>query len=409
MRRRIIAAACRRISKLLIAALEFYACQRTLTEIPAVYIHHQRAVGNAAVTLKHAHTVDNHAAGLRSSGNYLTARAHAERIGCACFILRVVNKRVIRCAQQMMSGKAAVLRPVNQLLRMLDAHADSKWFRHNAYAPACQHSVGITRTVTAGQYHGSCRQPFAAVNDYALDRIIFDIQINNMRIVAHAATQLRNAAAESLYHRTQLIRAYVRLVLVQNIFRRTCSYKQLQDFSHHRIIDACSQLAVREGACTALAELYVGRGVKFSRLPKALYILHALRHRLAALQKQRLIAMLRQLQCCQKSRRTGTDNHRRCAQRQCAKLQRRLLLLLILCNITVRQQALRLSAACFNLCQHMIVKADIIFLARIHCLAYYPHTAQSIARYTAFAAHRLLQRLLLSQADTHIINFQLHL
>lgn len=119
--------------------------------------------------------------------------------------------------------------------------------------------------------------------------------------------------------------------------------------------------------------------------------------------------MLRQLQCCQKSRRTGTDNHRRCAQRQRSQLQRLLLLLLILCNITVRQQALRLPAAGFNICQHMVVKADIILLARIHCLAYYPHTAQSIARYTAFAAHRLLQRLLLSQADTHIIYFQLHL
>ena len=321
----------------------------------------------------------------------------------------MVNKSVIRCAQQMMSGKAAVLRPVNQLLRMLDAHTDGKGLRHNAYAPASQHSVGIARAVTAGQNHGSCRQSFAAVKDYTLHRIIFDIQINNMRIIAHAAAQLRNAAAEPLHHRTQLIRAYVRLVLVQNIFRRACIYKKLQDFSHHRIIHSCSQLAVREGACTTLAELYVGRGVKFSRLPKMLHILHALRHRLAALQKQRLVAMLRQLQCCQQSRRTGTDNHRRCAQRQCAKLQRRLLLLLILCNITVRQQTLRLSAACFNLCQHMVVEADIIFLARIHCLAYYPHTTQSIARYTTFAAHRLLQRLLLSQADTHIIYFQLHL
>ena len=309
----------------------------------------------------------------------------------------------------MMSCKAAVLRPVNQLLRVLDAHADSKGLRHNAYAPACQHSVGIARTVTAGQYHGSCRQPFAAVKDYPLHRIIFDIQINNMRIIAHAAAQLRNTAAESLYHRTQLIRAYVRLVLVQNIFRRACSYKKLQDFGHHRIIHTRGQLAVRKGACTALAELYVRGRIKFSRLPKALHILHTLRHRLTALQKQRLIAMLCQLQCRQKSRRTGTDNHRRCAQRQCTKLKRRLLLLLILRNITVRQQALRLSAACFNLCQHMVIEADIIFLARIHCLAYYLHTAQSIARYTAFTAHRLLKRLLLSQADTHIIYFQLHL
>ena len=230
-----------------------------------------------------------------------------------------------------------------------------------------------------------------------------------MRIVTHAAAQLRNTAAESLYHRTQLIRAYVRLVLVQNIFRRACSYKKLQDFGHHRIVYTRGQLAVRKGACTALAKLYVGRGVKFSRLPKALHILHTLRHRLAALQKQRLVAMLRQLQCRQKSRRTGTDNHRRCAQRQCTKLKRRLLLFLILCNIPVRQQALRLSAACFNLCQHMVIEADIIFLARIHCLAYYPHTAQSITRNAAFTAHRLLQRLLLTQADTHIVNFQLHL
>ena len=298
MRRRIIAAACRRISKLLIAALEFYACQRTLAEIPAVHIHYQRTVGNTAVTLKHAHAVDNHATGLRSGSNHLTARAHAERIGCACFILRMVNKRVIRCAQQMMSGKAAVLRPVNQLLRMLDAHTDSKGLRHNAYAPASQHSVGIARAVTAGQHHGSCRQPFAAVKDYTLHSIIFDIQINHMRIIAHAAAQLRNAAAEPLYHRTQLIRAYVRFMLVQNIFRRACIYKKLQDFGHHRIIHTRSQLAVREGACTALAELYVGRGVKFSRLPKMLHILHALCHRLAALQKQRLVAMLRQLQCC---------------------------------------------------------------------------------------------------------------
>ena len=321
----------------------------------------------------------------------------------------MVNKRVIRCAQQMMSGKAAVLRPINQLLRVLDAHADSKGLRHNANAPACQHSVGIARAVTAGQNQGSCRQPFAAVKDYTLHRIIFDIQINHMRIVTHAAAQLRNAAAESLHHRTQLIRAYVRFMLVQNIFRRACIHKKLQDFGHHRIVYTRGQLAVREGACTALTKLYVGRGVKFSRLPKALYILHTLRHRLATFQKQRLIAMLCQLQCRQKSRRTGTDNHRRCAQRQCAKLKRRLLLLLILCNITVRQQAFCLSAACFYLCQYMVVEADIIFLTRIYSLAHDPHTAQSLTRNTAFAAHCLLKRLLLSQADTHIVNFQLHL
>ena len=230
-----------------------------------------------------------------------------------------------------------------------------------------------------------------------------------MRIIAHAAAQLRNAAAEPLHHRTQLICANVRLVLVQNIFRRACIHKELQDFGHHRIIHTRGQLAVREGACTALAELYIRDRIKFSRLPKMLHILHTLRYRLTALQKQRLIAMLCQLQCCQKACRTGTDNHRRCAQRQCAKLKRRLLLLLILRNITVRQQTLRLSAACFNLCQHMVVEADIIFLARIHSLAYYPHTAQSITRNAAFATHRLLKRLLLSQADTHIIYFQLHL
>ena len=197
-------------------------------------------------------------------------------------------------------------------------------------------------------------------------------------------------------------------MLIKNILRRTCLHKQLQNICHLRIIDARCQLAVGKGSGAALAKLHVRRRVEVAGAPEALHILHALCHRLAALQQKRLIAMLCQLQRRQKSCRTCADNHRRCAQRQRTHNKLRRCLLLIFADVPIRKQALRLPAIRLNISQHVIIKADILLLTCVHSLTQNLHAAQHFSRNTDLFADSLLQTLLMQQADAHIIYFQLH-
>ena len=197
-------------------------------------------------------------------------------------------------------------------------------------------------------------------------------------------------------------------MLKKNILRRTCLHKQLQNICHLRIIDARCQLTVGKSSGSALAKLHVRRRVEVAGAPEALHILHALCHRLAALQQKRLIAMLRQLQSCQKSRRTCADNHRRCAQRQRTHNKLRRCLLLIFADVPIGQQALRLPAIRLNISQHVIIKANILLLTCVHSLTQNLHTAQHLSGNPRLFADSLLQTLLMQQADAHIINFQLH-
>ena len=87
----------------------------------------------------------------------------------------------------MVACKAAILRFINQLLRMLNAHTDCKGLAHNTYALLRQHSVGITGTVTTGQNYCTSGDMLAICQHHALHRISLHKQILNMCFIANAA------------------------------------------------------------------------------------------------------------------------------------------------------------------------------------------------------------------------------
>ncbi len=104
----------------------------------------------------------------------------------------------------------------------------------------------------------------------------------------------------------------MRFCLIQDLFRRAVFHKNPQNLSvpavfvlHQRI-----QLAVRESACTAFTELYVGSRIQHPFPPEFLHIRLTLFHRAAPLQKQRPVAMFRQQIAAKQPCRPRTDDNR---------------------------------------------------------------------------------------------------
>src|SRR3989338_2022521 len=120
--------------------------------------------------------------------------------------------------------------------------------------------------------------------------------------VVHAAletdftTQRLDGLAHLLHHAHQTEGADMRMALIQNLFRRTRLDEFLQHLSTQvaRVFDLAVQLAVRERARAALAELHVGFRVKHALPPQPEGILGSFTHRLAAFQYQRAETHLRE-------------------------------------------------------------------------------------------------------------------
>ena len=117
--------------------------------------------------------------------------------------------------------------------------------------------------------------------------------------------------------------------------------KRLYDLPHARIIAARRQLPVRERTRPALAELHVGRRVKYARLPKTRNVLRAPVNILPALQNKRRSACTCERPCREDACRAETNDNGtvRAVRSRPAIRNRKRLLSLRRCNIRITARA----------------------------------------------------------------------
>ncbi len=138
------------------------------------------------------------------------------------------------------------------------------------------------------------------------------MQVGDLLPEADLATERDDARAQVLHHAHQLEGADVRMRLHQNFRRRARVHKFLHDLASQmaRVFDLAPQLAVRESARPALAELHIAVGMQIALAPQIPCVLRALAYRRSALQYQRLEAHLRQQQRGKHAAGAKTHDHR---------------------------------------------------------------------------------------------------
>ena len=96
---------------------------------------------------------------------------------------------IICRAEFRMPGKFAVLRAVNQFLRVFNAHTDGKSLGFGSNFMFRQHGISITGTVPARQ--NNCRGVnfFTCLRYYAFYSVIFNNKTGSARIKAYFAAQ----------------------------------------------------------------------------------------------------------------------------------------------------------------------------------------------------------------------------
>ena len=99
------------------------------------------------------------------------------------------NNGIICRAELRMSGKFTVLRAVNQLLRMLNAHTNGKSLGFGSNFIFCQHGISVTGAVPAGQNNSRCVNFFTGLRYYTFYCVIFNNKTGSTRIKAYFAAQ----------------------------------------------------------------------------------------------------------------------------------------------------------------------------------------------------------------------------
>ena len=228
---------------------------------------------------------------------------------------------VVGRTQQRMPGEAAEAGAVDQLLRMLDAHADGKRLRRHGNAARTQHGETVARAVAQGEDDmigvdglAICQRDAAHA---ALAVGCFnDIEIVDTRAEAVFAAQRFDGGTQAFHHRHQPEGADMRLADEQDFLGRAGADEFLQHLAAQmmRVLDAGIQLAVGKGAGAAFAELHIAFRVQHTAPPQAPGVAGAFAHQLAAFQDDRPEAHLREDQRGEQPARAASDHHRAARQ-----------------------------------------------------------------------------------------------
>src|SRR5581483_5085332 len=201
-----------------------------------------------------------------------------------------------------------------------DAKADGKWFRLHVNAARVQHFKGVARAVPDREHHVIRRNGIAAREAHAAHlpavAAAFNVDIDDLALKADLSAQLSDRRAHVLDHRHQPERADVWFAEVENFLGRARLDELRQHFAPEmaRVLDLAVQLAVRERAGAAFAELHVRFRIELRFPPEFPRILGALAHFLAALEHDRTKTHLRQQQRREQTTRAESYHHR--AERQ---------------------------------------------------------------------------------------------
>ena len=304
--RKIIPAA-RRERARLIVALERDAREHAGTEILRRHLHEQRGVRDTGVAAVVAHAVRHEPTRLRGRRDDLSARTHAERVRAAPRLAILIRQRVVRDRQSRLAGIRTVLRPVDEVLRMLDAHAHGERLRLHREPARIEHLIRIARRMADAEKCCIRLDALLSRDDERGEPSARELHIRDLRAEAHLAAKAADLLTQVLYDRAQKIRTDMRLVQVEDLLRRARRNECLEHIAHVRIADARRELAVGERPRATLAELHIRGGRKGAAVPERQNIAMTRIDILTALQDERRLSRARERECREHPR--GTKSH----------------------------------------------------------------------------------------------------
>ena len=247
------------------------------------HLHEQGAVRYPRVAAIVAHPVRHEPPRLRRRRDHHAAGAHTKRIHAALARLIAVRHRIVGDGQLRTARCRTVLHAVDERLRMLDAHADSKRLCLHTEPRIMQHRICVTRRVSNPEECGIGRNPLRIVHNQSCKLSRTQLHVRHLRTEAHLASHADDLVAQMLHHASQQIRPDMRLLEISDLLGGACRDERLDDLVHTRVIAARRQLPIRERPRPALAELHIRCGIEHARLPEARHIRRAPIHILPAL------------------------------------------------------------------------------------------------------------------------------
>ena len=205
---------------------------------------------------------------------------------------------VVGGAEVRVTGSRAVLGPVDELPRMLDAGADREGLLHHLDALVIEHGHGVPGGVAEGQDHAVGLEVDGGAGLFpvrdAVDILVRDDEVRQGTAEPYIAAETDDLFSDVLDHFDEVVRADVGVVRVEDGLRRAEADEVRHDLVLTGVLDAGGQLAVGERAGAAFAELDVRGSVEAAVLPEVLHVLRAGVGVVAALEDDGLQACFRE-------------------------------------------------------------------------------------------------------------------
>ena len=188
----------------------------------------------------------------------------------------MVDQSVVRRFQAEIGCRAAILGPVDDILRMFDTHADGKRLLFQGNPLVVKHIVRIAGTVADAHDDQIRRVLIAAVDGHRRD-VAVGVAMDSRDTAGkmHFATLRLDGMAHILDNAAQDIGPNMGIIGIQDVFWRTGIDESLQNAPQQRMIDAGRQFSIGKGPSPTLAKLDVRRGFERAAAPKSLNVLRA--------------------------------------------------------------------------------------------------------------------------------------
>ena len=347
------------VGQRLILPLERDTSEHALAEILRRDLHQERRICHTRIARIVAHAIRHEMACFRRRRDDMAARAHAERIRPAPRLMVLERQRIVGDRQTRVACVFAILRAVDEFLRMLDAHADGECLRLHREALFIEHRIRVTRRVADAEERRVRRDALLTIHDECRKLSTRELHIRDLCPKAHLAAEADDLLADIFHDCPQEIRADMRLVQVADLLRRTRRDERFEHVADMRVIRARRELAVRKRAGTALTELYIRLRRERAALPEAEGIGMARIDILPALQNKRALPRPCKRQCRKHpGRAEAHDDRTMLAIRKRPFRHGRSRLFLLQCDILVTPQPREHALFRFRIAQDDIEHID---------------------------------------------------
>ena len=190
-----------------------------------------------------------------------------------------------------------VLHGVDDILPMLDSHAELERLRGHRHVPPREHFVAVAGRVTDGQHDDRCRdKPRRSRN--ALQAVGVEYQIFDGGVESHVAAEVFDPLANRFHDGGQAVAAEVRAVVVHDArLARLLPFALGEKFEYPRDIRPRSparEFAIGERARAAFAEQVIAVRIETATRIERLHIADAVVDFRTAFEHDRLVAMFRE-------------------------------------------------------------------------------------------------------------------